>query len=104
MADGAVIWSIISSVFSRAPRYSFGAIYAKRALPWIQEHRQRKGYIGAHGLPVIPGAWSQIVHKVGLTESDLTCTELYFVRVYHLTPKPFAEILLLAFMILQIQI
>ncbi|KAB5590692.1 Heat shock protein HSP70 [Ceratobasidium theobromae] len=78
VADGAVIWNIINSVFSRAPRYSFGVVCAKTILPWmIREHRGREVYMGADGLPVIPGAWSQIVKKGVALDSDASCRETY---------------------------
>ncbi|QRW20327.1 heat shock protein 70 kDa 12A [Rhizoctonia solani] len=77
VADGAVIWSIINSVSSRAPRYSFGAICSRIALPWIGDHQGRKTYLGAHGLPVIPGAWSQVVHKGVALDSEAICRETY---------------------------
>ncbi|CAE7125177.1 unnamed protein product [Rhizoctonia solani] len=75
VADGAVIWSIVSSVSSRAPRYSFGAICARIALPWVSAGR--KMYLGAHGLPVIPGAWSQVVHKGVALDTEAVCKETY---------------------------
>ncbi|KAF8755231.1 ATP binding [Rhizoctonia solani] len=77
VADGAVIWSIINSVSSRAPRYSFGAMCSRIALPWIGDHQGRKIYLGAHGLPVIPGAWSQVVHKGVALDSEAICRETY---------------------------
>lgn len=77
VADGAVIWSIVSSVSSRAPRYSFGAICARIALPWIEGRQGRKMYLGAHGMPVIPGAWSQVVPKGVALDSQAVCKETY---------------------------
>ncbi|KAG8712280.1 hypothetical protein FRC11_000550 [Ceratobasidium sp. 423] len=76
VADGAVIWSIVSSVSSRAPRYSFGAICARIALPWLEGRQGRKMYLGAHGMPVIPGAWSQVVRKATL-DAEAVCRETY---------------------------
>ncbi|CAE6466508.1 unnamed protein product [Rhizoctonia solani] len=49
VADGAVIWSIVNSVSSRAPRYSFGTDCARMALPWLTQGR--KMYLGANGMP-----------------------------------------------------
>ncbi|KAL5632455.1 hypothetical protein ACGC1H_005424 [Rhizoctonia solani] len=75
VADGAVIWSIVSSVSSRAPRYSFGTDCARIALPWITQGR--KMYLGANGMPVVPGAWSQIVHKGVALDTEAVCKETY---------------------------
>ncbi|CEL62429.1 Heat shock 70 kDa protein 12A OS=Homo sapiens GN=HSPA12A PE=1 SV=2 [Rhizoctonia solani AG-1 IB] len=81
VADGAVIWSIVNSVSSRAPRYSFGTICARVALPWIGDHKGRRMYLGANGFPMIPGAWSQVVHKGVALDSEATCRETYS-RIY----------------------
>ncbi|KAH7325425.1 hypothetical protein B0J17DRAFT_681320 [Rhizoctonia solani] len=77
VADGAVIWSIISSVASRAPRYSFGAICTRISLPWVEGRQGRKMYLGAHGMPVIPGAWSQVAHKGVALDAEATYREAY---------------------------
>ncbi|KAJ1303483.1 hypothetical protein OPQ81_011670 [Rhizoctonia solani] len=86
VADGAVIWSLISSVSSRAPRYSFGVICARLALPWLDGRRGRKMYIGADGLPLIPGVWSQVVPKDVALDAEAVCRESYTHN--YRTPNP----------------
>ncbi|CAE6453988.1 unnamed protein product, partial [Rhizoctonia solani] len=66
-----------NSVSSRAPRYSFGVICARVPHPGLKGSERRKAFMGPHGLPLVPGVWSQIVHKgVGL-DADVVCRETY---------------------------
>ncbi|KAH7336827.1 hypothetical protein B0J17DRAFT_629473 [Rhizoctonia solani] len=77
VADGAVIWSIANSVPPRAPRYSFGVICARFALLWMEGREGRKMYMGARGLPIVRGVWSQIVHKSVALDAEAVCRETY---------------------------
>ncbi|CAE6485509.1 unnamed protein product [Rhizoctonia solani] len=86
VAEGAVIWSIVNSVSSRAPRYSFGVICARVALPWMEGRQGRSTYMGAHGLPIVPGVWSQIVHKGVALDAEAVCRESYTGQ--YKTPNP----------------
>ncbi|KAG8732572.1 hypothetical protein FRC11_012525 [Ceratobasidium sp. 423] len=86
VADGAVIWSIVNSVSSRAPRYSFGVICGRVALPWMDGIGERKMYLGAHGLPVVRGVWSQIVPKGVALDAEAVCRETYTGQ--YSTPTP----------------
>jgi hypothetical protein len=81
VADGAVIWNIISSVCSRAPRYSFGVICSVPLLPWLQEHQGRETHIAANGQAVVSGAWSQIVQKVNRKRCNLADIDTLYRRV-----------------------
>lgn len=64
VADGAVIWSIISSVFFRAPRSSFGATTSRLFRKGNPEHQGRISYISLDGRKKVKGGWSQVVTKV----------------------------------------
>ncbi|KAL5632506.1 hypothetical protein ACGC1H_005453 [Rhizoctonia solani] len=75
VADGAVIWSTLSSVYSRAPRYSFGAAIAIPFIPGI--HQMRKPYTSARGQQMVSGAWSQIVQKGVALDSEVVCRKPY---------------------------
>ncbi|CAE6374609.1 unnamed protein product [Rhizoctonia solani] len=75
VADGAVIWNILSSVHSRAPRYSFGAAIAVPFLPGI--HQMRIPYTSARGQQMVFGAWSQIVQKGIALDSEVVCRRPY---------------------------
>ncbi|KAG8699049.1 hypothetical protein FRC11_013985, partial [Ceratobasidium sp. 423] len=63
VADGAVIWSSLSSVISRAPRSSFGITTNTRYNSWQQEHQRRTPFTQADGHQWISGCWSSIVTK-----------------------------------------
>ncbi|CAE7069063.1 unnamed protein product [Rhizoctonia solani] len=66
VADGSVIWSTLCSVVSRTTRRSFGMICAIPFFPWmipVPGAEGRKAYLGPEGIPMAPGAWSQIVKK-----------------------------------------
>ncbi|CAE6368533.1 unnamed protein product [Rhizoctonia solani] len=75
VADGAVIWNMLSSVYSRAPRYSFGAAIAVPFLPGI--HQMRVPYTSARGQQMVFGAWSQIVQKGIALDSEVVCRRPY---------------------------
>ncbi|GAB1520855.1 hypothetical protein RhiTH_003944 [Rhizoctonia solani] len=65
VADGALIWSTLSSVHSRAPRYSFGVEILTPFLPNIHRQQGRVPFTYVTGEQMVSGAWSQIVQKVG---------------------------------------
>ncbi|EUC60257.1 heat shock 70 kDa protein 12A, partial [Rhizoctonia solani AG-3 Rhs1AP] len=75
VADGAVIWSTLSSVYSRAPRYSFGAAIAIPFIPGI--HQMRVPYTSARGYQMVFGAWSQIVQKGVALDAEAVCRKPY---------------------------
>ncbi|KAG8731538.1 hypothetical protein FRC11_003854 [Ceratobasidium sp. 423] len=63
VADGAVIWHCLSSVVSRAPRYSFGISIRVLYSPIVQDHRERTRHTLEDGNEWVYGAWSPIVTK-----------------------------------------
>ncbi|CAE6440540.1 unnamed protein product [Rhizoctonia solani] len=73
VADGAVIWSSLSSVISRAPRSSFGITTITHYNSWQQEHQGRTPFIQADGHQWISGCWSSIVTKGVALDVNAIC-------------------------------
>ncbi|KAF8695760.1 ATP binding, partial [Rhizoctonia solani] len=69
VADGAVIWNIVNSVSSRAPRYSFGVICARVPHAALEGSERRRAFMGPHGFPLVPGG-------VAL-DAEAVCRETY---------------------------
>ncbi|CEL62427.1 hypothetical protein RSOLAG1IB_04783 [Rhizoctonia solani AG-1 IB] len=82
VADGAVIWSSLSSVVSRAPRSSFGITTNIRYSSWLQEHQRRTPFTLADGHKWISGCWSPIVTKGISLDVHAVCRRP-FSRVYN---------------------
>ncbi|KAJ1303485.1 hypothetical protein OPQ81_011672 [Rhizoctonia solani] len=81
VADGAVIWSSLSSVVSRAPRSSFGITTNTRYSSWLQEHQRRTPFTQADGYQWISGCWSSIVTKGIALDVHAVCRRA-FSRTY----------------------
>ncbi|KAG8717708.1 hypothetical protein FRC08_006900 [Ceratobasidium sp. 394] len=75
VADGAVIWNTISSVYSRAPRASFGVVVTTIFDPDNSEHRNRIKTISPDGIPRVIGAWCPIVTKGVPIDAKAVCRE-----------------------------
>ncbi|ELU36012.1 hypothetical protein AG1IA_09958 [Rhizoctonia solani AG-1 IA] len=90
VADGAVIWSTLSSVSSRAPRYSFGTTIALPFLANVHRRQYRIPYKNARGEQVVSGGWSQIVQKGVALDSEVVCRRPYV--QLHTTPDPNLEL------------
>ncbi|KAG9103549.1 hypothetical protein FRC06_010034 [Ceratobasidium sp. 370] len=75
VADGAVIWNTISSVYSRAPRASFGVVVTTTFDPQDSEHRNRIKTISPDGIPRVIGAWCPIVLKGVPIDAKAVCRE-----------------------------
>ncbi|CAE6473457.1 hypothetical protein ACGC1H_005422 [Rhizoctonia solani] len=82
VADGAVIWSSLSSVISRAPRSSFGITTNTRYNSWQQEHQRRTPFTQADGHQWISGCWSSIVTKGVALDVNAVCRR-GFSRTYN---------------------
>ncbi|CAE7193333.1 unnamed protein product [Rhizoctonia solani] len=86
VADGAVIWGTLSSVHSRAPRYSFGVAIRIPFKPEI--HHPRRPYTcSVSGEKMVSGAWSQIVQKGVVLDSEVVCRSTYFKDYSTATPN-----------------
>ncbi|CAE6415064.1 unnamed protein product [Rhizoctonia solani] len=97
VADGAVIWSTLSSVYSRAPRYSFGTDASRIYLPFIHDRQGRVPYTCVNGEEMVSGVWSQIVQKASASamegvalDAEVVCRESY--RHLYATPNPYLEL------------
>ncbi|QRW20316.1 heat shock protein 70 kDa 12B [Rhizoctonia solani] len=90
VADGALIWSTISSVHSRAPRYSFGIKILVPFLSHIHTRQGRVSYTDADGEEVVSGGWSQIVQKGVALDSEVVCRRRYHCR--YSTGTPYLEV------------
>ncbi|KAJ1303450.1 hypothetical protein OPQ81_011639 [Rhizoctonia solani] len=77
VADGAVIWSTLSSVYSRAPRYSFGTDASILYNPFLHSRQGRVPYTCVNGEKMVTGMWSQIVQKGVALDSQVVCRESY---------------------------
>ncbi|CAE6537624.1 unnamed protein product, partial [Rhizoctonia solani] len=86
VADGAVIWGTLSSVISRAPRYSFGTGKNTTYDPLIHDPQGRKPFVGLDGKYKVSGGWSEIVHKGVAIDPEAVCRHGYH-GLYN-TPTP----------------
>ncbi|KAJ1303449.1 hypothetical protein OPQ81_011638 [Rhizoctonia solani] len=78
VADGAVIWSTMSNVCSRAPRYSFGAIVEIPFLPKVHRRQRRLPHTcNVTGQKIVSNAWSQIVQKDVALDSEVVSRRSY---------------------------
>ncbi|CAE6419856.1 unnamed protein product [Rhizoctonia solani] len=77
VADGAVIWSTLSSVYFRAPRYSFGTDASTLFNPFVHPRQGRTSYTCASGEEMVAGIWSQIVQKGVALDAESVCRESY---------------------------
>ncbi|KAH7336871.1 hypothetical protein B0J17DRAFT_446061 [Rhizoctonia solani] len=77
VADGAVIWSTLSSVYSRAPRYSFGTDASILYDPFAHARQGRVAYTAVSGEEMVSGTWSQIVQKGVALDAEVVCRESY---------------------------
>ncbi|CCO31393.1 hypothetical protein BN14_05434 [Rhizoctonia solani AG-1 IB] len=82
VADGAVIWSTLSSVYSRAPRYSFGTDASRTYLPFIHDRQGRAPYTCVTGEEMVSGG-------VAL-DAEVVCRESY--RHLYASPNPSLEL------------
>ncbi|CEL62443.1 hypothetical protein RSOLAG1IB_04799 [Rhizoctonia solani AG-1 IB] len=90
VADGALIWSTLSSVYSRAPRYSFGIKIHVPFLRHIHQPQGRTPYIEVNGEERVSGAWSQIVQKGVALDSEVVCRSSY--HCWYTTSAPYLEL------------
>ncbi|KAG8679848.1 hypothetical protein FRC08_016699, partial [Ceratobasidium sp. 394] len=86
VADGAVIWSLTSSVVGRAPRASFGIevnlLYDSTSL----EFQGRSTYICPSGYTRVNGGWGQIVKKGIALDVEAVTRERFW--QYYSSPNP----------------
>ncbi|CAE6430100.1 unnamed protein product [Rhizoctonia solani] len=66
VAEGAVIWNIISSVVSRAPRSAFGMKCNEKYNPLLPEHQGRPTFMHPDGNLRARGRWTPIVEKASI--------------------------------------
>ncbi|KAH7336869.1 hypothetical protein B0J17DRAFT_718783 [Rhizoctonia solani] len=90
VADGAVIWSTLSSVYSRAPRYSFGISIGLPFKPKVHLLQGRVPYMEANGEQIVSGGWSQIVQKGVALDSEVVCRSSYV--QWYTTATPYLEL------------
>ncbi|CAE6420069.1 unnamed protein product [Rhizoctonia solani] len=66
VAEGAVIWNIISSVVSRAPRSAFGLKCNDKYNPLLPEHQGRPTFMHPDGRLRARGRWIAIIEKASV--------------------------------------
>lgn len=86
VAEGAVMWNTVTSVFRRRPRWSYGIQGYTRFNPQLDEHWERPTFNAADGHKKISGIWCEIIKKGMLIEADSVHREKFF-RTYS-TPRP----------------
>ncbi|KAG8731228.1 hypothetical protein FRC11_004684 [Ceratobasidium sp. 423] len=64
VAEGAVMWNTVTSVFRRRPRWSYGIQGYTRFDSQLEEHWERTTFTAADGYKKITGIWCEIVRKV----------------------------------------
>ncbi|KAH7336870.1 hypothetical protein B0J17DRAFT_718784 [Rhizoctonia solani] len=89
VADGAVIWSTLSSVYSRALRYSFGTTTSELFSP-IHRQQRRIPFTSVNGEKIVSGVWSQIVQKGVALDAEAVCRKSY--RHRYATASPDLEL------------
>ncbi|KDN40991.1 hypothetical protein RSAG8_07697, partial [Rhizoctonia solani AG-8 WAC10335] len=86
VAEGAVMWNTVTSVFRRRPRWSYGIQGYTRFDSQLDDHWERPKFTAADGYMKISGIWCEIVKKGVSIEADSVHREP-FVRTYP-TPRP----------------
>ncbi|GAB1520878.1 hypothetical protein RhiTH_003967 [Rhizoctonia solani] len=87
VAEGAIMWNTMTSVFSRAPNWSYGIQGYVRFDSYSSDHRERTTFTTPDGYEKVTGVWCEIVKKVKF------CAEIYFSEYLptYSTPKPNLE-------------
>ncbi|CAE6459246.1 unnamed protein product [Rhizoctonia solani] len=89
VAEGAIMWNTMTSVFSRAPNWSYGIQGYVRFDSYSSDHRERTTFTTPDGYEKVTGVWCEIVKKGVSLNVDDVCRQSFF-RTYS-TPKPNLE-------------
>ncbi|KAG8726748.1 hypothetical protein FRC11_014561 [Ceratobasidium sp. 423] len=89
VAEGAIMWNTMTSVFSRAPNWSYGIQGYVRFDSYSSDHRERSTFTTPDGYEKVTGVWCEIVKKGVPLNFDHVCRQLFF-RTYS-TPHPNLE-------------
>ncbi|KAJ1303493.1 hypothetical protein OPQ81_011679 [Rhizoctonia solani] len=89
VAEGAIMWSTMTSVFSRAPNWSYGIQGYVRFDSYSSEHRERATFTTPDGYEKVNGVWCEIVKKGVPVNVDDVYRQSFF-RTYS-TPHPNLE-------------
>ncbi|ELU42318.1 hypothetical protein AG1IA_03652 [Rhizoctonia solani AG-1 IA] len=89
VAEGAIMWNTMTSVFSRAPNWSYGIQGYVRFDSYSSDHRERTTFTTPDGYQKVTGVWCEIVKKGVSLNVDDVCRQSFF-RTYS-TPKPNLE-------------
>ncbi|GAB1528565.1 hypothetical protein RhiTH_011759 [Rhizoctonia solani] len=63
VAEGAIMWNTMTSVFSRAPNWSYGIQGYVRFDSYSSDHRERTTFTTPDGYQKVTGVWCEIVKK-----------------------------------------
>ncbi|CAE6494346.1 unnamed protein product [Rhizoctonia solani] len=89
VAEGAIMWNTMTSVFSRAPNWSYGIQGYVRFDSYSSDHRERTTFTAQDGYEKVTGVWCEIVKKgVSVNVNDVSRQQ--FFRTYS-TPRPNLE-------------
>ncbi|KEP54004.1 heat shock 70 kDa protein 12A [Rhizoctonia solani 123E] len=89
VAEGAVMWNTMTSVFTRAPNWSYGIQGYVRFDSYSSDHRERTTFTTPDGYEKITGVWCEIVKKGVPLNVNAVCRQSFF-RTYS-TPHPNLE-------------
>ncbi|CCO35409.1 hypothetical protein BN14_09527 [Rhizoctonia solani AG-1 IB] len=81
VAEGAILWNTMTSVFKRAPKWSYGIQGYVRVDSHSSEHRERNTFTTPDGYEKVTGVWCEIVKKGVALDADHICRQSFF-RTY----------------------
>ncbi|CAE6539034.1 unnamed protein product [Rhizoctonia solani] len=89
VAEGAIMWNTMTSVFTRAPNWSYGIQGYVRFDSYSSDHRERTTFTTPDGYEKVNGVWCEIVKKGVPLNVNAVCRQSFF-RTYS-TPHPNLE-------------
>ncbi|CAE7096804.1 unnamed protein product [Rhizoctonia solani] len=89
VAEGAIMWNTMTSVFTRAPNWSYGIQGYVRFDSYSSDHRERTTFTTPDGYEKVTGVWCEIVKKGVPLNVNAVCRQSFF-RTYS-TPHPNLE-------------
>ncbi|CAE6367519.1 unnamed protein product [Rhizoctonia solani] len=81
VAEGAILWNTMTSVFKRAPKWSYGIQGYVRFDSHSSDHRERTTFTTPDGYEKVTGVWCEIVKKGVALDADYVCRQSFF-RTY----------------------
>ncbi|QRW20330.1 TPR-1 domain-containing protein [Rhizoctonia solani] len=76
VAEGAIMWNTMTSVFSRAPNWSYGIQGYVRFDSYSSDHRERTTFTTPDGYQKVTGVWCEIVKKNAIEDQKVEVNRL----------------------------